>query len=482
MAKELLIGRQDEINRLERCLNETNAQLVILYGRRRIGKTYLITEFYDGRFDFKLTGAFNESRETQLRHFAEELSDHLGRQIDTPRDWPEAFRLLRKYISSLSPEEKHVVFFDEMPWLDTMHSGFLPAFEYFWNDYGSSVHNLIFIVCGSASSWMTKNIAQNKGGLFNRQTCSLFLRPFTLAETEQYLLSRNIHWSRYDVVEGYMAVGGMPFYLSLFTGDKSLSDNIDNLFFRKRAELWNEFNQLYRTLFSNSARYIQIVEALSTRRSGLTRKELAQKTDIPENGKLSEMLNDLINSDFIRVEASYGKRQNEVRYQLRDYYTWFYFKFIKDNYGRDEHFWRNSYSSSAKSAWCGFTFEQVCKDHIPQIKQKLGISGVLAEEYSWQKQGNEGHDGAQIDLIIDRRDHVINICEIKYSSEEYTINKETDMNLRNKIAAFVETTGTKKTIQTTMITTYGVKRNTYSNLINTQVTLDDLFCYSPHSA
>lgn len=475
MGKELLTGRQEEISRLEQCMNETNAQLVILYGRRRIGKTFLITEFFDGRFDFKLTGAFNENREIQLRHFAEELSDHLRQPVDTPRDWQEAFHLLRDYISSLPKEDKHVIFFDEMPWLDTMHSGFLSAFEYFWNSFGSSVHHLICIVCGSAPSWMTKNIAQNKGGLFNRQTCSLFLRPFTLAETEQYLLSRGIRWSRYDVTECYMAIGGIPFYLSLLSPEKTLSDNLDNLFFRKRSELWNEFSQLYRTLFSNSEKYIQIVEMLSTRRGGFTRKEIAQRMQIAENGKLSEMLNDLIHTDFIRAEVSFGKKRNEARYQLRDYYSWFYFKFIQGNHGRDEHFWRNSYGSPGKLSWCGLTFEQVCKDHIPQIKQKLGISGVLAEESSWRKQGDEENEGAQIDLLIDRKDRVINLCEIKFSMEEYTISKETDLELRRKVAVFTEATGTKKTIQITMITTYGIKRNMYSNLIHSQVVLDDLF-------
>ncbi len=475
MAKELLIGRGNEIKRLEQCMREVNAQLIILYGRRRIGKTYLISEFFDGRFDFKLTGAYNEPREVQLRHFAEELSGHLQKQVEIPQDWPAAFRLLREYLASLPGDEKHVVFFDEMPWLDTMHSGFLPAFEYFWNDYGSSVHHLVCIVCGSASSWMTKHIAQNKGGLFNRQTCSLYLHPFSLSEVEQYLLSRNIRWSRYDITECYMAIGGIPYYLSLLSPEKSLSDNIDNLFFRKRSELWNEFDQLYRTLFSSSDKYIRIVEALSTKQSGLSRKEIARKTGFPENGKLTEMLDDLVNSDFIRVEATFGNKKNNANYQLKDYYSWFYFKFIKGCHGRDEHFWRNSYRSPAKNTWCGLTFEQVCKDHISQIKQKLGISSVLSEESSWQTKGNEEYSGAQIDLLIDRRDHVINLCEIKYSAEEYVINRETDLDIRNKIAVFVEATKTKKTIQTTMITTFGVKPNQYSGLINTQVVLDDLF-------
>lgn len=475
MAKDSLIGRQDEIKRLESCMQEKQSQLIILYGRRRIGKTYLIDEFFDGRFDFKLTGAYNESRDIQLRHFAEELSEHLHQQIEPPKDWTAAFLLLRNYLSALPKDEKHVVFFDEMPWLDTMHSGFVPAFEYFWNSYGSSVHHLVFIICGSASSWMTKHISQNKGGLFNRQTCSLYLLPFTLSETEQYLLSRNIRWSRYDIAECYMALGGIPYYLSLLSPEKTLSDNIDNLFFRKRSELWNEFSQLYRTLFSNSDKYIRIVEVLSTKRSGMSRKEISQQTGFPENGKLTEMLNDLVNSDFIRIETCFGKKQNASLYQLKDYYSWFYFRFLKDQHEQDEHFWRNSYQSPMKRVWSGLTFEQICKDHIPQIKKKLGISGVLSSVSSWQISGNEIHSGAQIDLIIDRRDHVINLCEIKYSAEEYVISKETDLNIRNKIGAFMDITKTKKTIQTTMITTYGVKPNQYSSLINTQVVLDDLF-------
>ena len=470
-----IIGREAEIGRLEQCMKEVDAQLIILYGRRRIGKTYLINEFFNGRFDYKLTGANQEGKDVQLRHFAEELSDHLQKKIDVPQNWDAAFRLLRQYIDSLPKEDKKVVFLDEMPWLDTMHSDFLSSFEYFWNSYGSSVHHLIMIVCGSASSWMIKNIIENKGGLFNRKTCSIYLRPFTLRETESYLASRGIIWSRYDIAECYMAVGGIPYYLSLFTSDRTLSDNLDNLFFRKRAELWNEFSQLYRTLFSNSDQYIRIVEALSTKRSGLTREEISKITGIAYNGKLSKMLKDLSDSDFVQEEGKFAGKGQDTRFRLKDYYSWFYFKFIKDKSGRDEHFWKNSYRSPEKLAWCGLTYEQICKDHIPQIKQKLGISGVLSEESSWFLKGDHENQGAQIDLLIDRKDHVINICEIKYSTGEYTINKEYDMNLRNKIAAFMNATKTKKTIQTTMITTYGVKQNMYSSLINTQVVLDDLF-------
>ena len=474
MSVSNLTARQEEIHRLDRCMQETNAQLIILYGRRRVGKTYLINEYFDGRFDFKITGAHKERREVQLRNFAEELSSQTMQDQEVPADWIAAFRILRKYLSDLPAEEKHVVFFDEMPWLDTSHSGFLPAFEHFWNDYGCSLHNLVFIICGSASSWMTKNIANNKGGLFDRQSCSIYLKPFTLKETEDYLMSRGFEWSRYDIAECYMIMGGIPFYLSLLDPQRSLTDNIDNLFFRKRAELWNEFRLLYNTLFNNSKQYISIVEALSTKRSGLTRRELIQATGLPDNGVLSEMLDNLEASDFVRMNNTYGKKNNVV-YQLKDYYSLFYFKFIRNHYGRDEHFWTHSYGSSARKIWLGLTYEQVCKDHIQQIKKKIGISAVLSEESIWSLKGDDIQKGAQIDLLIDRADHVIDLCEVKYLEEEFVISKEYDMSLRNKREAFRTATGTKKTLQIVMITTYGIKPNKYSSIVSSQVLLDDLF-------
>lgn len=475
MTDNAITGRKQEIHRLDRCLQETNAQLVILYGRRRVGKTFLINEYFEGRFDFKITGAYQEKKDVQLRNFAEELSDQIRQEVTVPKDWTEAFRMLRRYLTELPKEDKHVVFFDEMPWLDTPRSGFLPAFEHFWNDFGCALHNLIFIVCGSAASWMTRNIAQNKGGLFARQTCSIYLQSFSLRETEEYLLSRGIEWSRYDITECYMILGGIPYYLSLIDPSKSLVDNIDNLFFRKRAALWNEFGQLYRTLFENSSHYIKIVEALSTKRRGLTRSELIQATGFQDNGMLSRMLSDLVNSDFVRSYPFYGKKKKENCYQLRDYYSLFYFKFIRDLPVRDEHFWSHSYGSAAKLAWAGLTFEQVCKDHINQIKRRLGISGVLSEESSWYTKGEADHDGAQIDLLIDRRDHVIDICEIKYSDKEYLIDKRYDLSLRNKREVFRRTTENRKTLQIVMITTFGVKENKYSNIMSDQVILDDLF-------
>ena len=477
MALNRIIGRKAECDRLEKCLKADEAQLVIVYGRRRVGKTFLINQFFDGRFDFKLTGAYAEPKETQLRYFSTELNRQTGMERPVPKDWIEAFEMLREYLSLLPGTEKHVVFFDEMPWMDTVRSGFLSAFEWFWNDWGAAQDNLIFVVCGSATSWMTDNIAENKGGLFNRQTCRLYLQPFSLHETEQYLQSRNIDWSRRDIAETYMIMGGIPYYLSLIDPEMAFNANIDNIFFRKRAELWDEFDHLYQTLFTNSGQYVKIVEALSKKRMGLTRSEIAGQTKIPANGAFSKMLNNLTASGFVRKSAFYGRKSKETLYQLSDYYTMFYYSFLKGGFGKDEHFWSNTLDHPSRRAWAGFTFEQLCKDHIVPIKKKLGIAGVLSEESSWFSTQHDGgtNSGTQIDLLIDRRDQVVNICEIKFSLNEFQIDKDYDQKLRNKIAVFREETNCRKTIQLSLITTYGVQKNKYSSIVTNEVVLDDLF-------
>lgn len=475
--KSKVIGREMEWRRLEECIQADSAQLVVVYGRRRVGKTFLINEFFDNQFAFKLTGAFNKPREFQLRNFIAEYNRRTGTKKDVPEDWVQAFELLREYLSTGLIHRREVVFIDEMPWMDTMKSGFMGAFEWFWNDWASAQGNLVFIVCGSATSWMINNFNENKGGLFNRQTCRLYLTPFTLGEVEAFLEHKDIYWSRYEIAETYMIMGGIPYYLNLLRGSLSFSQNIDELFFKKRGELHDEFNHLYQTLFSNSENYIRVVQALSEKTGGLTRYELAEKSGLSTNGNLTEIISNLVASGFVRVSSFYRKKKKDALYQLSDYYTAFYFRYIKEHYGKDEHYWSNAIDNPSRRAWAGLTFEQLCKDHIRQIKQKLGISGVLTEESIWYTKADEelGVDGAQIDLVLERRDRVINLCEMKYSINEYVIDKSDNAVLRNKIDAFRRVTGTRSSLQITMITTYGVKKNKYSNLIQSQVTMDDLF-------
>ena len=479
MAKtnKRILGREEECRRLERCMDADSAQLVIVYGRRRVGKTFLINQFFNNKFAYKITGVYGESRAVQLKNFITALNRNSRKKYAVPNDWYEAFEYLREYIGKLSKKSKQVFFFDEMPWLDTHKSGFLSAFEWFWNDYASTMDNVVFIVCGSATAWMDKKIVKNKGGLFHRQTCKLYLEPFDLATVEQYLMERNIRWSRYDIVECYMVMGGIPYYLSLLDEALTLKQNIDNLFFKNKGELWDEFEHLYKTLFSNSEKYEAVVEALSTKKYGMTRDEIISKTGICSGGDLSTILNNLILSGFVRATGFYEKKKKEAVYQLADYYTLFYFKYIRNNYGKDEHYWMNATENPTRRTWSGYAFEQVCMDHISQIKYKLQIGGVLSKEYAWSISADEekGITGAQIDLLIDRRDHVVSICEMKYSVNKFGIDKGYDEDLRNKIDSFVRATDCKKTVQLVMVTTYGLKPSKYNGLVNAEVELDDLF-------
>ncbi len=477
MRKHKIIGRIEEQEKLESCMSSDRAQLIIVYGRRRVGKTFLINEYFHNDFAFKLTGAHGKGKEVQLENFAFALGRKMHRKYTAPKNWNRAFEDLRDYLESLDDSKKQVVFLDELPWLDNQKSEFLSAFEWFWNDWASTKENLVFIVSGSATSWMDEKIANNKGGLFNRQTRKLFLKPFKLYEVEEYLISNNINWSRYDIVRCYMIMGGIPYYLSLLNNKLSLSQNIDSLFFSEGCELWDEFEHLYRTLFTNSESYIKVVEALSAKTGGLTRKEIVESTKLKNNGDLTKILDNLILSGFIRATNFYKKKKKDTMFQLCDYYTAFYMKYIKDNYGKDEHYWSNSTDTPARRTWEGLVFEQVCKDHVYAVKNKLGISGILSEESAWfvRADSKNGIEGAQIDLIIKRRDHVVTICEIKFSSGQYTITKEYDLNLRNKVEAFRLATKCNDSIQLVMLTTYGVKNNEYSSLIQNQVIMDDLF-------
>ncbi|MCR5280031.1 MAG: AAA family ATPase [Lachnospiraceae bacterium] len=472
-----IIGRTREYARLDKCMREDVAQLVLVYGRRRVGKTFLVNQYFENTFSFKLTGAYDKPKTEQLQAFVNEYNRKTHRKAKAPLSWTDAFELLREYIDSLDPEKKCVIFFDEMPWLDSHRSGFLAAFEYFWNDYGSSVDNLVFIVCGSATSWLVDNIEHNKGGLFNRQTCKLFLEPFSLSETEDYLVSKGIRWSRYDITECYMVMGGIPYYLSLLDKEMSYLQNIDYLFFRKKAELWDEFDHLYNTLFLQGDTYISVVCELSKTKNGLTREEISKKTKLALNGVLSKIIKNLVDSGFVRENRFWGKKKKETLYQLADYYSNFYFHYIKDNAGQDEHYWSNTLDSPSRKVWAGNMFEQVCKDHIWQIKQRIGISGILSNESVWFTKADKesGIPGTQIDLVIDRRDRVINLCEMKYSLSTFTIDKDYDETLRKRIEVFRSKTGTKKAVQIVFVTTYGVESNQYSGIVQRQVLLDDLF-------
>lgn len=473
MDKNLFIGREYEISQLEQYRNSKESEFIIVYGRRRVGKTFLIKEFFDDTYDFKVTGLYKMPKKTQLKNFYLALLEYGAKIKKVPSDWLTAFAELKKLLKSIKTNRKKILFFDELPWMDTRQSDFIAAFEAFWNGWGAQQNDLMLIVCGSATTWITNKILSNKGGLFNRAARRLYLQPFTLHETELYLKSRGVRWSRQDIVECYMIMGGIPYYLKLIDNKLSYLANIDNIFFKPKGPLWDEFDHLYETLFGSAKGYMKIIELLATKKSGLTRKEIIAQTGSDDNGLVSEMLNNLQNSQFVRAYNTFGYEEKNIVYQLADYFTLFYMRFLKGIKNPDEHFWTHFMDNPSKSSWAGQTFEQVCKDHISQIKKAIGINALLTDISSWHGKSESGK--AQIDLLIDRRDRTINICEIKFSSKTFTIDKKYEEDLRKKMQVFSEATKTKKALHLIMITTYGVKQNTHSGIMQSQVTMDRLF-------
>lgn len=470
----MLIGRKLEQDILLSATQSDVSEFIAVYGRRRIGKTFLIRETFGYKFTFQHTGLAKGNTKQQLFSFAISLRDAGYDDCPIPQSWLEAFSLLSTFLKG-STDEKKIIFLDELPWMDTARSSFISAFEHFWNGWASARKDIVLIICGSATSWIINKVINDHGGLHNRVTRQIELQPFTLKECEQYIQSKQIEMNRYQIAECYMIMGGVPYYWSLLEKGFSLAQNIDRIFFAKNGKLSKEFGQLYKSLFKSPDIYIEIVTTLGKKKAGMTREEIIESGNITNNGALSKALEELEYCGFVRKYNNYGKKSKQASYQLIDNYTLFYFKFIQNNENNDEHFWSASIDSQMHRVWSGLAFERICMTHIPQIKAKLGISGVLSNVYAWRKDGNEYESGTQIDLLIDRNDQVINLCEMKYSMSEYTITADYELRLRQKKSTFIEHTQTRKAVHLTMVTTYGVKRNTYSDIIQNEVTLQDLF-------
>ena len=470
----MIIGRKEEQQILHSAVQSENSEFVAVYGRRRVGKTYLIRETFGYKFTFQHTGLAKGNTKEQLFSFAISLRDAGYDDCPIPKSWLEAFSLLSAYLKN-STDEKKIVFLDELPWMDTPRSNFISAFEHFWNGWASARKDIVLIICGSATSWIINKVINDHGGLHNRVTKQIALQPFTLKECEMFAKSKGLEMSRYQLAECYMVLGGIPYYWSLLEKGLSLAQNIDKIIFAKNGKLSNEFNQLYASLFKSPEQYIDIVTALGKKKAGMTREEIIAATDRYSNGALSKVLDELEYCGFIRKYNGFDKKSKQAIYQLIDNYTLFYFKFIQQNENNDEHFWSASIDSAMHRAWSGLAFERLCMAHTQQIKVALGISGVLSNVYSWRKEADETSDGAQIDLLIDRNDQVINLCEMKYSLSEYAIDAEYEQKLRNKKSAFIDATNTRKAVHLTMVTTFGIKANAHSGIVQNEITLEDLF-------
>lgn len=451
-------------------MESERSEFVVVYGRRRIGKTFLVRRFFKDNYAFSFVGKHEMRREQQLAEFAKELMCYSHSTfVPQLKNWTEAFDALQRLLETYNIPGKKVVFFDEMPWMDTPKSDFVSALENFWNGWANMRDDIVLVACGSATSWMVDKLLHNQGGLFNRITQKLYLRPFKLSEMEQYLDEKHFGWNRYQIAQCYMILGGIPFYLTLLNPKLSLLSNIDELFFADaHAMLRTEYNELYSTLFKRPDNYLAVIRMLTERKEGFTRKEISEKTKLG-GAALSKILSDLEQCDFIFSYARYGNAKNNAIYRIKDFYTLFYYKYVNGIDTKDSLRWTHLSSTPQVSSWQGFSFELLCLLHLDEIKKALGIDRILNDASAWRSKQPE--QNTQIDLVIERADHNINLCEMKFSSGMYAIDKGYEQKLRERMSIFLAETMTRCSTRITMVTTYGVLQNKHSGIVNDEVLL-----------
>jgi uncharacterized protein len=469
-----IIGREGEIDFFHSVMESNKSEFVALYGRRRVGKTFLVRSFFEDKFSFYITGMANAGTSQQLQNFTDCYKKLAGKtKFDKPANWKAAFQLLICLVEK-SKQKRKVIFIDELPWFDTTNAGFIPALEHFWNHWASARKDVVLIVCGSAASWMINKLINNKGGLHNRVTYRLKIVPFTLYECELFLKAKGSVLDRYQITQLYMVLGGIPFYWEQVQRRLSAAQNIERICFSENGLLRTEFNNLFSSLFTNWDKHVSVVQVLAKKAAGLTRDEIVKGAKLPNAGSTTRILNELEESGFIKKYVPFGKKMRNSLYQLVDFYTLFYMRYLKDVQADNKNNWLNSIDTPKHRAWSGYAFEQVCLCHIEQLKKALGIGGVETYSSSWRSTAKDG--GAQIDLVIDRKDMVINLCEMKFSINPFVIEKKYAMELRNKMGVFRKETGTRKALFLTMITTFGLKQNAHSSgLVQNDLRLDALF-------
>lgn len=470
-----MVGRLKEQGELQRALESPESEFVAVYGRRRVGKTFLINETFQGRFAFHAAGLESAPKGLQLESFCDAIRKQGNPKCKRPKTWIEAFSSLETLLES-KPEGKKVVFLDELPWFDTHKSNFLAAFEWFWNGWACLRKDIVLVVCGSATTWIVKNVLHSRGGLYNRVTRRIHLEPFTLAECEQYAAYRHLDYTRSQLMECYMALGGVAFYWSLLRGDLSVAQNFDRLFFGASDEMRLEASRVFTSLFKTASRHIEIVKLLAKRKVGMTREEVIAELGKDSNGDISVCLEELSQCGFIRRYNPVNQLKKGAVYQLMDNFILFHDEFLARRQGNDPQYWTKNMNSPRINNWRGRAFERVCLWHVPQIKQRLGILGIEANVHSWRGRG-EGPDdpAAQIDMLIDRADGLVDICEIKYSAEPYEMTKEENDKILHRCSAFQKNGHARRSVRTILIASSGLKPGKYSSNIMSVVTGDDLF-------
>ncbi len=472
-----LIGRQKEKETLLKALNSSEPEMVAIIGRRRVGKTFLIRSVYENRIDFQLTGTQNAPQLTQIKNFHTQLRLTFGDKVPKakPTNWMDAFWQLITVLEAVEKKEKAVIFLDELSWLATPKSGFLEALGFFWNNWASR-KNIVVVICGSAASWMIQKVVFNKGGLHNRITQRIDLQPFTLCETEIFLTERGVNFNRYQTLQFYMAMGGIPHYLKAIEAGKSAIQNIDAICFAQGGLLKDEFSKLYSALFDHAEVHIAVVRALSQKWKGMTRSEIITTAKINAGGGLSDVLDELENCGFISSYYPFGKKKKDMLYRLTDEYSLFYLQFIDNQRFQGKEIWQHLSQTQSWKSWSGYAFESICLKHLAQIKKALGISGIYSEASGYTHKSKEEESGLQIDLVLDRNDQTINLFEMKFYNAEWVLSKSDASELRERTSLFKRLTKTQKHIFLSVVSTYGVKVNEHSlGLIDNNFDMNILF-------
>lgn len=481
-----IIGRTEEIQILDRFLTSNKPEFLAIYGRRRIGKTYLIRSYFENKdiIFFNTTGSKDAPLQEQVGNFTKQIGNifYNGAELKAGKNWNETFDKLTTAIESIK-DKKIILFFDETPWMATKNSRLLPTLGYYWNQHWSKNSKIKLIICGSSASWIKAKIVDNKGGLHNRITEKIPLAPFNLNASKAYLNSLGIKLNNEHVLPIYMVTGGVPYYLEKIEKNFSASQNIEKLSFRKNSFLLGEFDNLFASLFEDHEINVELLRMISDNRSGVGQEELLKKIGKALHGESGlKKLKELQDADFIMGFKPHFHSKKGVYYKVIDEYTVFYFDWIEPirktllERSLTKGYWDKKYNSPAWESWAGYAFEAICHKHIPQISKALNLSPT-AIPATWRYVPLKGskEEGSQIDLLFDRDDDAITICEIKYTDEPFVINKAYAAKLQKKIDVFRKVTRTKKQIFLAFVSANGLKQNIYSEIVGGLVTLDNLF-------
>jgi AAA+ ATPase superfamily predicted ATPase len=477
MHSKNIFGRDRELSLFEQIEENSMSEFVAVYGRRRIGKTYLVHEYFKNhKFFFEFIGTKNSPAKIQIKNFYREIKRKWNSKVsEEPRDWSEALSLLVDLIEMQSvkkTDEKKIIFFDELPWLASKKSGFIEALEYLWNSFLSKRADVILVVCGSSANWMISQIVNNKGGLHNRLTRPpIAMMPFTLRETQRYLKTKAIDVNPQQIAEFYMVTGGVAYYLNQIQRGETSAQFINRTFFMIAGELRNEFERLFQSLFDHFEIHVKIVKCLAQHPFGLSQKDLIEYLGINSGGTFTKILTELEKSDFIRFTPQLGNKRKEGIYRLIDEYTLFYLTWIQPlaRTFQDRIYWQKQVGKPRYNSWLGYAFENLCFKHSEELVSALGISGLTTQIYGYRT------PKVQIDLVIERSDKALNLCEMKYTGEPYEMSASEVEKLKTRKTGALANIKRNVQVFITLVTLFPAKKNKYYlSIIDNEINLVNL--------